>query len=184
MMNKFKNTVKFFVLLGMFCVGNNLNSVESSVSLPKQEKSQVEKAITEKTAQFVPPEGWRFAESSALPKNILLMVVGQGGREFPPSINLATDNYKGSLKEYLKVVKSINDAHGDEWKDLGTIRTEAGEASLSQLDTKMNWGSVRMMQVILLKEGTVYILTAAALKDEFPKFYKDFFKSMRSLQIK
>lgn len=138
---------------------------------------------SEMIAQFIPPEGWKMAETKTLPKNILLMVVGQGGREFPPSINLGVDQYKGTLKEYLKVVKSINDAHGDEWKDLGTIRTEAGEASLSQLDTKMNWGNVRMMQVILIKNETVYILTAAALKEEFPKFYKDFFKSMRSLTI-
>lgn len=135
------------------------------------------------TARFVPPEGWRFADAQSLPKGVLLMVVGQGQREFPPSINLGVDRYQGSLKDYLKVVKAINDAHGDEWKDLGSIHTEAGDASLSQLDTKMTWGDVRMMQVILIKKDTVYILTAAALKEEFPKFYKDFFRSMRSLSI-
>lgn len=152
-----------------------VKSIEPS---PQQSETQ-----TVESARFTPPEGWRFADAKSLPKGVQVMVVGQGQREFPPSINLGTDSYQGSLKDYLKVVKAINDAHGDQWKDLGTIRTEAGEASLSQLDTKMTWGDVRMMQVILIKNDTVYILTSAALKEEFPKFYKDFFRAMRSLNV-
>jgi hypothetical protein len=77
----------------------------------------------------------------------------------------------------------MNDAQGFEWKDLGTIRTEAGTASLSQVDTKTEWGSVRLMHVIMMKNGTVYILTASALKDEFSQFYKEFFAAMRSLRV-
>jgi hypothetical protein len=45
------------------------------------------------------------------------------------------------------------------------------------------WGRVKMMHVILLKKGVIYILTAAALLEEFPKFYKDFFNSLRSLRV-
>lgn len=134
-------------------------------------------------AQFTPPQGWRFSTSQPLPDNIQTMVVGKGQHEFPPSMNLGVEYYGGTLKDYLKVVKAINEAQGSEWKDLGTIRTEAGEASLSQQDMKTNWGDVREMHVILVKNGTVYILTAAALKEEFPKFYKDFFLAMRSLRI-
>lgn len=111
------------------------------------------------------------------------MVVGKGKGQFPPSINLATEPYKGTLKEYLKLVKSINAAKGVEWKDLGKIKTEAGEGSLSQVDTKMQWGDVRMLHTILVRKGTVYIVTAAALKEEFPSLYQPFFNSMRSLSI-
>jgi hypothetical protein len=39
------------------------------------------------------------------------------------------------------------------------------------------------MHVILLKNGTIYIMTASALKSEFSLYYQDFFKSMRSLRI-
>lgn len=80
-------------------------------------------------------------------------------------------------------MKDINTNRGDDWKDLGTIRTEAGDASLSQVDTKSKWGIERLMHVILEKNGTIYILTAAALKNDFPKFYKEFFNSMRSLRF-
>lgn len=133
--------------------------------------------------QFTPPQGWRFAEGQTKLKNVHSIVVGQGQHEFPPSLTLGVEQYPGTLKEYLKIVKTLSGAHGGDWKDLGTIRTEAGEASLSQEDTKSVWGDLRMMHVILAKNGSVYILTAAALKEEFPQFYPEFFNSMRSLRI-
>lgn len=137
----------------------------------------------QETVLFNPPEGWHLADAKALPPSVKVMVVGKGSNVFPPSINLGTENFKGSLKQYLQVIKSINDSHGSEWKDLGNIQTEAGSASLSQVDAKTEWGEVRMMHVILVKDDQAYILTAAALKEEFPKFYKDFFNSMRSIRF-
>jgi len=132
---------------------------------------------------FTPPSGWRNSDNAALPKHVNIMVVGKGANEFPPSISLATEPYSGTMKQYLKVIKELNASKGQDWKDLGTIRTAAGNASLSQTDSKSQWGELRMMHVMLKKDGTVYILTAAALKDEFPKFYKEIFASLRSLRF-
>lgn len=135
------------------------------------------------TVQFTPPTGWRYSDPKALPERVHVMVVGKGLREYPPSINLGTEPFQGSLKDYLKIVKALNDVQGAEWRDLGTILTDAGEASLSQLDSKSEWGDVRMMHVIFIREGMVYILTATSLKEEFPRYYQDFFRSMRSLRF-
>lgn len=132
---------------------------------------------------FNPPEGWHLANPEALPPSVKIMVVGTGDSSFPPSINLGTEKINGSIKDYLKTIKSINDAQGSDWKDLGTIRTQGGTASLSQVDAKTEWGEVRMMHVIIKRESTAYILTAAALKEEFSRYYKEFFKSMRSLRF-
>lgn len=132
---------------------------------------------------FNPPQNWMLADSSILPKSVKLMVIGKSSTGFPPSINLSSEPFKGTLKEYLKIVKNINSAQGYEWKDLGSIQTQAGTGNLSQVDTKSQWGNVRLMHVILIKNGHVYILTASALRDEFSTFYKDFFNSMRSLKI-
>ena len=132
---------------------------------------------------FNPPEGWFLADPDALPPHVEVMVVGKGKHEFPPSINLSTEEFEGTMKDYLKIVREINHSHGSEWKDLGTIRTQAGEASLSQADARTEWGPVRMLHVILSRDGVIYILTAAALKEEFPKFYKTFFESLRSLRV-
>lgn len=134
-------------------------------------------------ATFTPPAGWRAADLNTLPSSVKFMVVGTGSREVPPSINLGFEPYKGSLKDYLKIVKDINSAQGDNWKDLGTVQTAGGPGSLSQVDVKTEWGVIRQMHLIYLDQGVVYILTAAALRDEFPKFYNDFFNSLRSFKI-
>ncbi len=132
---------------------------------------------------FTPPTGWMLADAAALPPRVKVMVIGKGASNFPPSLNLSCEPYKGSLKEYLKIVKNMNVGKGYEWKDLGTIQTQAGMGSLSQVDTKTQWGDVRFMHVILIKNDQVYILTASALKNEFSSFYQDFFDAMRSLKI-
>ena len=135
------------------------------------------------TASFTPPQGWRIADPKALPKSVKAMVVGKGTHEFPPSINLGTESYRGTLKQYLKRIKEINESRGGRWKDLGTIQTDAGPGNLSQVELKNQWGDIKMMHIILLKEGIVYIMTAASLKEEFPRFYKEFFSSLRSLKV-
>ncbi len=135
------------------------------------------------TAAFDPPEGWRLADTKALPKSVKIMVVGSGKKEMPPSINLGTEQYAGTLKEYLKIIQAFNKSQGDTWRDLGTIETQAGPASLSQLDMKSQWGDLRMLHLIFIHEGTVYILTASALKEEFASFYPQFIKSLKSIRL-
>lgn len=132
---------------------------------------------------FAPPTNWKMAEESSLSKNVKAMVIGPATGHVPPSINLATEVFNGSLQDYLNVIKSISKAKGSSWKDLGTIVTPAGTASLSQLDNDTKWGKMRMMHAILYRDGTIYILTAAALKDEFPTYYPQFFSALKSLSI-
>lgn len=163
-----------------------LSILSSSTSQAEEDSTPDFLAIAKQpgAVSFTPPNGWQLADSKSLPKAVQVMVVGKGQRELPPTINLAVDHFNGTLREYLKTrVKATNDSQGADWKDLGTIQTEAGNASLSQVDVKTSWGEIREMHVILIKNSTVYILTAAALKEEFPKFYKDFFRSLRSLKI-
>lgn len=137
----------------------------------------------EELVQFTPPPGWRFADVSNQLNKVRTMVVGTGKREVQPSMNLMVDSYPGTKKEFLKFAKALCETKGEHWKDLGTIQTEAGNASLLQVQSKTEWGDLQMLQVVLLKEGKVYILTAAALKEEFPQFYSDFFRSLRTLRI-
>lgn len=152
---------------------------ETQNTAPKKEETNEEEGFV----TFTPPPGWHTGDISQLPKSVTVMVIGQGEHPFPPSMNLATQPFRGTLKQYLKIIKNTNDARGDVWKDLGMINTEAGPASLSQVDNKNEWGTIRNMHVILLKNKRIYILTAVATQDEFPKFYKDFFKSLRSLRV-
>lgn len=140
-------------------------------------------AGTARQASFIPPQGWREADTKMLPPSVKYMVVGQGEHELPPSINLGYEVYSGSVNDYLKIVKELNTSQGDSWKDLGTIQTKNGPGSLSQADVKTNWGVIRQMYLIYKDQGVIYILTAAALRDEFPKFYKSFFQTLESFTV-
>jgi hypothetical protein len=137
----------------------------------------------EEIVSFTPPSGWFLADPKSLSPHVRVMVVGKSSSTLPPRLNLSWEPYKNSLRQYLKTVKNMNAAQGYEWKDLGNIQTEAGTGNLSQVDIKTQWGELRLMHVILIKNENVYILTASALKEEFSIFYKDFFAAMRSLKI-
>lgn len=167
------------ILKTLFLIALNA-TVNASESL---ESKTTESVFEIETVAFTPPKNWELVDQTKLPASVMAMVVGKGSYSFPPSLNLGVHKNAGNLKEFLKFVKEINNTDGIDWKDLGTIKTLAGDASLSQLDTKTEWGAVREMQVILIYNNDAYILTAAALRNEFPKFYKDFFASMRSLRI-
>lgn len=134
------------------------------------------------TMQFTPPQGWRFADLKEYPKSVKAVVVGKGKSTFPPQLNLNTEPFEGTLQEYLNIVKAYNRTQKTEWKDLGTIKTASGEGSLSQVDVMTEWGLIRMMHVILIKDNVVYLLNASAAKEEFATHYPEFFKSMRSLK--
>ncbi len=135
-------------------------------------------------ALFTPPNDWKQADPKDLSPHIKTMVVGPKlQNDMPPTMNLMIEPYSGTLKSYLKNVKKINDAHGDSWKDLGTLKTKSGEASLSQVEIRSKWGGEKLMHAIIVKNGYAYVLTATAAKSEFGRFYQQFYSALRSLQI-
>lgn len=144
----------------------------------KASSEQIEKEKGDGEATFQPPDKWKMAESKMLSPNVKALVIGPSTSAYPPSINLATESYQGSLKQYIEIAKSIGTKKGGIWKDLGPFTTKAGKGRLTQLDTKTNWGDVRMLHLIILKDGAIYVLTAAALKLEFPTYYKDIFDTL------
>lgn len=135
------------------------------------------------TAAFEPPPHWKMAETATLPPHVKLLIVGEGSYPMPPSMNLGYESFDGSLEDYLAIVKAINKKKGDPWIDLGTIQTQSGPASLSQLTMRTEWGTMRQMHVILVKDHVAYILTASALQQEFSRFYPQFFAALRSLKV-
>ncbi len=176
-MKKNLTTFLCFVSLHFFCI-------ELHAATPLA-NANITSIPQEDLAIFNPPSGWMAADRSKvdLPPLVKIMVVGKPASTFPPSMNLTSAPYEGTLKQYLQIVKNRNQQNKNVWKDLGTIQTQAGKASLSQVDSKSQWGDLRQMHVILVKNKTVYILTAAALKNEFSLYYQDFFKAMSSFRV-
>lgn len=137
------------------------------------------------SCSFTPPQGWSFEKTNELPPEIKALVKGQGKHELAPSLNLSAEETDLDLNSYLRVIKSIHEASPDtEWRRLGTLQTTAGPATLTQIDSKTAWGDIRMMQSIIVRNKMAYIVTATALQEEFPHFYKEFFQAIQSITIK
>ncbi len=134
---------------------------------------------------FHPPTGWEIAETRKGVSQVKMAFVKKAKKEgFCPSLNLAVENVEGTLNEYLNDVKAIHEQdRKNHWRKLGKVHTPAGDAQLTEIDTFSHLGSVRMLQLILLKEGRAYILTAAALKKDFCSYYRDFQEAFHSLTI-
>jgi len=133
---------------------------------------------------FIPPQGWEIADQSILSPRVKIAFIKNTGKGFCPSLNLAIESTQVSLVDYLKSVKAIHEQNrSNHWRQLGKVRTPAGLAQLTEMDSTTEWGPIRILQLILVKEGHAYVLTAAALKEEFSNFYKEIQASFRSLTL-
>lgn len=139
----------------------------------------------EPVCAFTPPKGWEAIEPSALNGQVKMAYVKKEAKEgFFPSLNLVVETVTGNLNDYLNDVKKIHEQNrNNRWRKLGKVHTAAGEAQLTEVDTHSTFGPVRLLQLFFLKEGRVYIVTAAALKKDIPHLYTDFQKSFHSLTV-
>jgi len=152
-------------------------------SLPIEASSSQDPKELPEACLFVPPKGWGAADLSEFPEGLKAMVVGKGKGPYPPSINLWIEPYLGTQKNYMKSIKEICHADKEEFRDLGEIKTEAGTALLCQVDRRTKWGNERQLHALIVRYDKAYLLTAAALKDEFADHYAEFFKAIRSMNI-
>jgi hypothetical protein len=133
---------------------------------------------------FIPPENWDIADPRSLSPKVKIAFLKNSGKGFSPSINLAIEDTDVSLADYLKAVKAIHEQdRNNRWRSLGKVRTESGLAQLTEIDSTSEWGPVRILQLILMKDKRAYVLTAAALKEEMSNYYKDIQSSFRSLTL-
>lgn len=133
---------------------------------------------------FIPPEGWMPADPKTLSPSVKISFLTKGKKEYCPSINLASEKVDLTIENYLKIVKKIhqNDKN-NQWRDLGKIMTHAGEARLTEIESKTPFGPARLLQMILIKDKNAYVLTASALKSEFSQYNKEFQKAFQSLSL-
>jgi hypothetical protein len=169
------------VVLTAFC------AIATKPLVAKTHSTSIEKAA-ETTAPslcfFTPPQGWEIADPKKLSSRVKIAFLTNTGKGFCPSLNLAIEKTSSSLTDYLKAVRSIHEQdRSNQWRALGKVRTEAGLAQLTEIDTNTEWGPARMLQLILLKDNHAYILTAAALREEFSNYYKEFQSAFRSMTL-
>jgi hypothetical protein len=132
---------------------------------------------------FIPPDGWEYA----VPKNpayTQALFVGKGKSDFLPNLNLAIEEVDVSLKEYLKAVREIHESEMSlKWRDLGPFTFKAGQGRLGEITSQSPFGEIKMLQAIFVQDGTAYIMTGAALKEEFSAYQTAILSALRSLTL-
>lgn len=138
----------------------------------------------EVVCSFVPPKGWEHVEGQEMPQDVRVVVRGSGKGALPPSMNLAIEKVACTQEEYVRVAQKLHQADPQaSWSDLGTLQTSSGRANLWQIDIKTQWGEVRVLQAMRVAHGQAFVLSAAALKSEFPTFSKELLAALRTLSI-
>lgn len=133
---------------------------------------------------FIPPKTWDVVDPSKLTHMFKIAFVEHSAKTFKPSLNLGVQKVNVSAEEYIEAAKKQHLVNRNKkWSELGIVHTKAGSAHLSQIDEKANFGDVRSMQCILLKQGYVYVLTAVALRDDFLNYYHEFLNAFESFSI-
>jgi hypothetical protein len=173
--------MRWKILLFAFC------SLSATPAFAKHHSTTIAKAAEDTALSecfFRPPEGWEIADPRTLTPSVKIAFLKNIGNGFCPSINLAIEETTVSLNEYLKAVKAIHEQdRNTQWRALGKVSTSAGLAQLTEINSPSDWGAIRILQLIFLKEGHAYVLTAAALKEDISNYYKEFQAAFRSFTL-
>lgn len=133
---------------------------------------------------FVPPKQWEVADPKLLLPRVKIAFLGADSGRLRPTITLAIDEVRSSENDYLKAAKQRHETNKQStWRNLGQFRTSAGNAHLTEIETRTPLGTARLMQLLLVQEEKAYILTAIARKEAFAKHYQEFQDAFRSLTL-
>lgn len=132
---------------------------------------------------FIPPKNFEAADPRSLSKEVLIGFVGKSC-SLKPSVNLASENTTASLREYINAIKeSYKDDKKCFLRELGTIDTKSGKAFLIEISQTTSFADIRLMQAVLLKDNTAYVLTSCSSKEDFTKYQKEFLRCFNSLTV-
>ncbi len=130
------------------------------------------------------PDTWKALPAKDFSSHMKVFIEGNGGNYYPPAIKVTMEKTNLSVNDYLLSAKKLVESSGDSsYRPMGKLQTFSGEASLVLMESTTNWGDVRSMQGVLVKNGMAYIITVSAIKEEFEDFYTTFFEAIRSFNI-
>ncbi|MCH9627059.1 MAG: hypothetical protein S4CHLAM2_06930 [Chlamydiales bacterium] len=135
--------------------------------------------------EITAPKGWEcINDPDQLPQKVCRLYVGTGKSQFSPSINIACEETTMLSDEYLALAKSYHEGEGDtRCRPLGKVKTQAGQADLLQIDRSTQWGNVRFLQAVVVRDHTAYVITATCLQQEFASLSPQLLKSIQSFEL-
>jgi hypothetical protein len=136
----------------------------------------------EEYAYFNPPQEWKVIEH--VDSLVKITFVGKPKKNCNPLINLATEKVSISLKEYVSIVQKNCEADPNrEWRDLGHFSTLAGQGRLIEIIRKTTGGDLSQLQLILVKNGSAYVITTSCAKEEFLGLSHLFYTTLKSFTV-
>lgn len=132
---------------------------------------------------FTPPQGWEILDPQTLPPTISFMARAKPKNLFSSTINLAVEETDLSLDDYMKEVEKIYQEPSKFISPLGTLQTAAGPMKVLQIDEKLPWSDLRIIQGVVIKDHIAYVITATTEESEFSSLVTSLLKSMKSFSI-
>ncbi|MDR2539111.1 MAG: hypothetical protein LBC45_00560 [Chlamydiales bacterium] len=135
---------------------------------------------------FTPPPNWDFADPKIWAPRVKVAFISKTKQKtLAPSVILAVEETKADLPKYLQAVQAIYEKkRKTRWCNVDLAKAGlahlSNSAHLLQIDMKTQYGSVRKLQLIFIKENKAYILTTTALKKEFSNYLEAFQKTLSS----
>lgn len=133
---------------------------------------------------FTPPKGWEIVDTKALAPEVGFMARGKAVNMFASTMNVTSEETDLSIDAYMHEVESLYNEPGKVVTSLGSLQTKSGPMRVLQIDEKLPWAELRILQGILVKDHVAYVLTATTEETQFPSLIATLFESMKSFSIK
>lgn len=129
------------------------------------------------------PEGWEILNPQTLPPDLTFLARSPPKNMFSSTINIAFEETPLSLEEYLQEVAKIYQDPGKIFYSLGVIETNEGTMKVVQIDEKLPWADLRILQGIIIKNHTAYVITATTEEAEFATLLPTLLTTMKSFTL-
>lgn len=133
---------------------------------------------------FTPPQGWEVIDVKALAPEVDFMARGKTVNMFASTMNVTSEETDLSIDAYMHEVESLYNEPGKVVTNLGHLQTKSGPMRILQIEEKLPWVELRILQGILVKDHVAYVLTATTEEAQFPGLIATLFESMKSFSIK
>jgi hypothetical protein len=134
---------------------------------------------------FVPPEGFKVVEFPGLKYKI---AIGQPAREFAPNMNIVSEDYDKSLKQYADDTVAVLKNQGSNVIERTDFTTDDGAPGIKLVTENMQQvgkEQKKLRQIFFLFDGGAkkFVVTCSTLADDGAKLDGTFDTAMKTFRI-
>lgn len=140
--------------------------------------------FAEEILLFTPPKDWKVQDPKKYSPYVTVAYAGKEEGFFRPTLNLAVEKNAGTTEQFLECVNKIQKKRPkSKWKKRSEIQTKAGIAYLFEDEVITKAGAVKILQAILVKDNTAYVLTGNCLVKDLLTYLPIHINTFKSLSF-